>query len=138
MTITLFCPEYLAWVAIDQWQSARKFKLVQQLGYPSFTMKHAFYVAMGGLVIQINTQPPTDEHGNPMGKEKTVQYPIYMDDLLILLRSNIIQLPEITEQELEERSKSDNFARFITAFHVIIFRGPLLWSTGKWPSHFTT
>ena len=121
MTITLFCPEYLAWVAIDQWQSARKFKLVQQLGYPSFTMKHAFYVAMGGLVIQINTQSRTDEHGDPIGKRKTVQYPIYMDDLLILLRSQIIQLPEITEQELEERSKSDNFARFITAFHVITF-----------------
>src|SRR5437763_14094824 len=50
MMITLVCPEYVAWIAIDQWHSARKFKLVQQLGYPSFTMKHAFYVAMGGLV----------------------------------------------------------------------------------------
>src|SRR5437762_9204728 len=84
-------------------------------------MKHAFYVAMGGLVIQTNTQPPTDEHESLVEKEKTVQHPIYMDDLLILLRSKIIQLPEISEQELEERSKSDNFARFITAVHVILF-----------------
>jgi len=121
MIITLFCPEYVAWVAIEQWQSARKYKLVQQLGYSSFTMKHAFYVAMGGLVVQPNGQSPTEAHINPYGREGTLQHTIYMDDLLILLRSKVIQLPVITDEELEERSKNDNFARFITAFHVIIF-----------------
>ncbi|KAF7506202.1 hypothetical protein GJ744_012182 [Endocarpon pusillum] len=44
MTQTVFCPEYVAYVAIDQWQNARKCKQIQKLGHPDFTFRHGFYL----------------------------------------------------------------------------------------------
>ena len=106
MCLTIFCPEYVAYVAINQWLTVRKVEQVKALGYPESTIVHAFYVEMGGVVIRTNHEARDDK--------KSDVYTIYMADLLILLRERIIGVPDISLEDLKERSKTDNFARFIT------------------------
>jgi hypothetical protein len=124
MTLTLFCPEYVTYIAIDQWQNARKYEQIQKLGHPDFTIKHGFYVAMGGLIVRTydDATVGAGEKDDSSTKRGVPQdHGIYMDDLIILVREKILEPPRISLHSLEERSKTDNFARFITIGHVIIF-----------------
>lgn len=122
MTLTIFCPEYVTYIAIDQWQNARKYKEIQKLGHPDFTIKHGFYVAMEGLVVRTyDVAVNAGEKDKPTELRVTREQKIYMDDLIILVRQNILEPPQISLHSLEERSKTDNFARFITITHVIVF-----------------
>lgn len=123
MTLTIFCPEYVTYIAIDQWQNARKYRGIQKLGHPDFTIKQGFYVAMGGLIIRTYDELPVgagDKHDLTERGALRDQI-IYMDDLIILVREKILEPPHISLHSLEERSKTDNFARFITIGHVIVF-----------------
>ena len=123
MTLTVFCPEYVTYIAIDQWRNARKYKEIQNLGHPDFTIKQGFYVTMEGLIVRTydNVSVSGGEKHDSTERGVPQDQKIYMDDLIILVREKILEPPHVSLQSLEERSKTDNFARFITIIHVGIF-----------------
>jgi hypothetical protein len=79
---------------------------------------------MGGLVVRTYDNADVDAGGNNHSSPKRgvpQDVEIYMDDLISLVRGRILEPPRISLESLEERSKTDNFARFITIGHVIVF-----------------
>ena len=139
MTLTIFCPEYVTYIAIDQWQNARKCKEIQKLGHPDFTIKQGFYVAMEGLIVRTYDDVSVGAGENHDSTKRGVprDQKIYMDDLIILVREKILEPPSISLHSLEECSKTDNFARFITIYHVMILSSQLsAASPAAFPSRF--
>jgi hypothetical protein len=136
MMITIICPEYVTYIAIDQWQNARKYKQIQWMGYPDFNIRHGFYVAMGGLIVRTYDDATVyvggkDDSSTKRGVLQDVE--IYMDDLIILVREKILEPPRISIDSLEERSKTDNFARLITMGYITIF---IISTIGRLASNF--
>lgn len=127
MLFTLFCPEYLTWISLQQWQRARRYKDIRRLGHKDWTIQHAFYVDMGGLKIKLEsrqgTRRPemTKRHADIVETGDAVEITIRLEDLIVLLNTKLFILPRISTHELEERSKSDLFAQFITSCQVIYF-----------------
>jgi len=123
LTLTVICPEYVTYIAIDQFQDARKHRVIRDLGYSDFTIKHGFYVAMEGLVVRTydDASVSAGEEYDSTKRGAPQDQKIYTDDLIILVREKILEPPRISVHSLQERSKTDNFARFITIIHVIIF-----------------
>ncbi|KAJ9602518.1 hypothetical protein H2200_013061 [Cladophialophora chaetospira] len=123
MFITLLCPEYVTWVAFEQWNRARKYKEVCRLGHKDWTMQQGFYVDMGGVELSLdeaNARLPlaiSDEQH----LEKGVRMTIRLEELITLMKADIVPLPTVTLQDLEERSKQDRFARVITSVQVFYF-----------------
>lgn len=125
MVFTLLCPEYLTWIAVDQWRRARKYKELCKLGYADWTMQHGFYVDMGGFKIKLEGESRRlegyEKNDEIWESNNDLWITIRLDDLIVLLKADIIPLPNIQLHDLEERSKSDAFARFITTFQVLYF-----------------
>ena len=125
MLNTLLCPEYVTWIAFLQWQRARKYREVCMLGHKDWTMQHGFYVDMGGFQVTLEGASPGLQFGKGNGDilelDDGVRITIRLDDLILLMRADLLPLPNIHIRDLEERSKNDQFARFITALQVLHF-----------------
>lgn len=124
MLITLLAPEYTALIAFDQWRNARKVDEMHSLGLGWWEQLHGFYTDMGGIVITLNSSPrfQASRTGATIDlKDDGVQFVIRSKDLRILIAEGIIQLPEISKRSIQDRSKTDVFARCITVFQVTWF-----------------
>lgn len=123
MVITILAPEYTALVAFDQWRKARKTEDMQALGLGWWQTVHGFYAEMGGIAVRLNSSPrfQVSRTGTTLEVNEGVQYIIRSRDLRILVEQKIIQLPEIPKPNIDERSKSDAFARCITTIQVLWF-----------------
>lgn len=123
--ITLLCPEYVTWIALEQWQRASRYKEVCQLGHPEWTMQQGFYVDMGGLQVVLPGDKPQlqTQKGNTniVELEDEARYTIRLNDLIVLIKADVLTLPDMTIDELKERSKNDQFARVVTSFQVLYF-----------------
>jgi len=123
--ITLLCPEYVAWVAFEQWQRARRYKELDELGFKDWTMQKGFYVDMGGLQIvlegSISSLRRDKMNGDILELECGVCFTIRLDDLISLLKAGLLPIPDISKHDLDERSKTNLFARVITSFQIICF-----------------
>jgi hypothetical protein len=112
---TIFFPEVIVAIAAEQWESANqsveKFKI---LGHPHWTLRHAFYTDMGGVLLQTPDFPP---------------FPIDCQQLAYLVEHQYLPMPLISQNDIWDRNKSDGFARGITLAQVLwfctqcIFRG---------------
>jgi hypothetical protein len=125
--ITLLCPEYIAWIAFDQWQRARKYSEVQELGHNDWTMQHGFYVDMGCFEIDVedcsDSLPGLEENLDIIKIDGGFRFTIRLEDLISLMRANLISAPDIGTNDLKERDKSDQFARTITFLQILNFAG---------------
>ena len=123
MLITLLAPEYTALIAFDQWRNARKTGHMHDLGFGWWEILHGFYADMGGIVVRLSSTPrfQSSRTGTTHEIEEGVQYIIRSSDLRTLLAKGIIQLPEISKQSIQERSKTDVFAKCVTALQVVWF-----------------
>ena len=125
MLITLLCPEYVAWIAFEQWQRACKYKDVCKMGHKDWTKQHGFYVDMGGFQVTLEGRSPN----LPVGKENVdileldngVRFTIRLNDLILLMEADLLPLPNIRIHDLDERSKNDQFARVVTSLQVLYF-----------------
>jgi hypothetical protein len=114
MLITLLYPEYVTWIAFEQWQRACKYKDVCKLGHKDWTIQHGFYVDMGGYQVTLEGRSPN----LPVGKgnddilelDNGVRFTIRLNDLILLVEADVLPLPDIRIHDLEERSKNDQFA----------------------------
>jgi hypothetical protein len=130
MLITLLCPEYVTWVAFEQWQRACRYKEICKLGYKDWTIQQGFYIDMGGL--QVTVEGVALEGGGPklqVGKKNGdilefndgACFTIRLDDFILLMKAGLLPLPNITLHDLKERSKNDQFARVVTSLQVLYF-----------------
>lgn len=127
MLITLLYPEYVAWITFSQWQRSRRYRDV----CGDWTMQHRFYVDMGGLQVQL--EGPTSsslrlgrfekgiEDVQKLEEDENVRFTIRLHDLILLMKANVLPLPDIRLQDLKERSKNDTFVQVITTLQILYF-----------------
>jgi hypothetical protein len=73
--------------------SLKKFRLA---GFTQWTITHAFYADMGGILLQVPGYP---------------EFPIDAEQLYYLVDNKYINFPEIHEEDIEDRNKPDGLAR---------------------------
>ena len=104
---TIFFPEVVTSMAAEQWESANQsVQYFQTLGYPQWTMRHAFFADMGGFMLQSPDVP---------------SFPVDSEQLAYLVEKNYLQHPAIDEETIGDRNKADGFARLVTSVQITWF-----------------
>ncbi|KAK0611719.1 hypothetical protein B0T14DRAFT_334205 [Immersiella caudata] len=114
---TIFFPEVTVSLAAEQWESANQgVKKFRDLGYDDtfFNHKHAFFVDMGGILLQSPAFPA---------------FPIDSQQLAYLVEHGYLSMPAIADDDIADKSKADNFARALAAVQIIWFT---LQCVGRW------
>jgi len=110
----LFCvgilaPEFLLMLALAQWVSARRsVKEFRELGYPKWSMKHAFFADMGGFVLHDPSWVP---------------FPLNAKQVHYLVAEGYLPFSTvgIDDRMIEDKNKGDAIARLIAVFQILWF-----------------
>ncbi|KAK7416431.1 Squalene epoxidase [Neonectria punicea] len=95
--LAIWAPEVLTLFSIMQWNAANiSVREMRGLGYTKWTKVHAFYANAGGFVLATPGFPP---------------FPINATSVYYLVRTNRIAMPDITRNQIWDRSKADRFAK---------------------------
>jgi hypothetical protein len=125
MFITLLCPEYVAWVAFGQWQQAWKYKEVCALGGKDWTIEHGFYVDMGGFQVVLEEMNPgihfAQGNCDVLEIDGCLRLTVRLDDMILLMKADLLSVPNIHIHDLKERNKNNKFATAITYLQVLYF-----------------
>ncbi|KAI9714773.1 MAG: hypothetical protein M1820_000062 [Bogoriella megaspora] len=104
MGVSIAGPEFTLTAAAGQWKTARtSVKLFSKLGYKSWTMRHGFFTDMGGLELRTTDFVP---------------FLINSRHLYYLVSKGYMEYPEISLEEIRDKSKQDNVAKIVTLFQV--------------------
>ncbi|KAK4237161.1 hypothetical protein C8A03DRAFT_34894 [Achaetomium macrosporum] len=96
----IFFPEVLVATAAEQWLSARQSaRAFARLGYPQWTIRHAFFADMGGIVVAPPDFPP---------------FPVDSQQLAYLVENGYLELPDISTDDIRSLNKADGLARLVT------------------------
>lgn len=107
MALTIFGPEFTLSFAVGQWASARRSTWAfHLLGYPQWTIRHAFFADMGGLVVQAPDCQP---------------FPINAKQAHFLVAKGYVPFPDIREKVIKDKNKADGLARLATIVQTIWF-----------------
>lgn len=105
-------PEAILQIALGQWLSANDSKkLFHASGYSDWTLRHSFFVDMGGLHLRCPDQPP---------------FPINSRQLHYLITRGYAAYPSIKENQIRDRNKVDGTLRLITLIQILFFTTNLL------------
>ncbi|MCJ1251867.1 hypothetical protein MMC30_009105 [Trapelia coarctata] len=125
MVFAVFFPEMLTAIAAEQWRSALQSledfhrlreqwksgsnvpseKLSRLQSFP-WTMRHAFFADMGGILLDCPDSTP---------------FPINSQQLLYLVENDHLDYPDLEERAIWDKNKADGFARVLTLVQVIWF-----------------
>lgn len=98
----LLSPELVMLFACGQWASAqRSVADMHSLGYQNWTMVHAFYADMGGFLLH---------------SPDYISFPITAKQVHYLVKQRYLPVPNITKEEIWDKSKADMFAKIIAGF----------------------
>ena len=104
MSIGIIGPEFVLTYASGQWGTAREsVQAFHELGYPQWTMRHAFFANMGGFLLVLTDSKP---------------FRVTAKHLRYLVFNHYISYPEICTEELWDKSKQDTLAGLITCLQV--------------------
>lgn len=93
-------PELVLSIAIGQYASARRsVRRFDGLGYPQWTLRHAFFADMGGIILQ-----PKD----------STSFPTNGRQLAYLVQKKYVDFPNITDEEIWDKSKADVLSKVLT------------------------
>ena len=93
-------PELVLSVAIGQYASARRsVKRFRKLGYPHWTLRHAFFVDMGGILLKPKDSTP---------------FAVSARQLVYLVQNKYLEFPTITVEEIWDKSKADALSKLLT------------------------
>jgi hypothetical protein len=96
----IFFPEVLVATAAEQWLSARQStRTFARLGYPEWTIRHAFFADMGGIVVA----PPD-----------FAPFPVDSQQLAYLVERKYLELPDLSADDIRSMNKADGLARVVT------------------------
>ena len=104
---TIFFPEVVTGMAAEQWESANQsVQEFKKLGYPEWSMRHAFFADMGGFMLQCPDFP---------------SFPVDSQQLAYLVKRKHLQYPAIDQDTIWDRNKADGFARLVTSVQIAWF-----------------
>ena len=107
MVFTIFFPEVVVAFAAEQWESAcQSVDDFAKLGYPQWTMRHAFFADMGGFLLQSPDFPA---------------FPVDGQQLIHLIDRKYLLYPEVDQEAIRDKNKADGFARTITLIQIAWF-----------------
>ena len=107
MIFTILFPEVVIAFAAEQWESACQCVAdFEKLGYPRWTMRHAFFADMGGFHLQSPDFPA---------------FPIDGQQLIYLMDRKYVPYPDVDEDTIKDKNKADGFARAITLIQIAWF-----------------
>ena len=99
MMLTLLGPEFVFAIAAGQRAEAKRARnALRKMGYSEWTLRHSFYLNMGGFVVQ------------PLDSEP---FPLYRKHLVYLLREGFVVLPDITSEEISDKSKANGTVKLL-------------------------
>lgn len=104
VAFTIFFPEILASFAQVQYLSARhSVAAFHKLGYPEWSMTHAFFADMGGFVLDAPDYP---------------RFPINAHQVHYLVKNGFLDFPTIKRETLQDKNKADAFVRILTSVQI--------------------
>lgn len=93
-------PEIVLSVAIGQYASARRsVKRFHEAGYTQWTLRHAFFADMGGILLQPRDSTP---------------FVVNSRQLAYLLENEYLAYPDLAADEIWDKSKADTLSRVLT------------------------
>ena len=99
-------------LALGQANAASKAKKAfREAGYQEWSLRHCFFVNMGGLHLQFLDR-------EAVGK---CSFPVDCSQLLYLANHKYIQMPKISEGDIDDRNKADDLARLIAVIQSLWF-----------------
>jgi len=110
MAIICVAPEVGVALAVQQWLVAREWLKRHDMKAPEYTIAHAFYANMGGIVLRTVWEPPESVENKTSDTNPKDRVAV-LGDLLL----PGIQTP-ITEEYIKDRSKSDDFTKVFAVF----------------------
>ena len=100
-------PEIIFQVALGQWLSAkRSVRLFHEAGYHDWTLRHSFFLDMGGLHLRSAGYP---------------SFPINSKQLHYLVTKFYVDYPRIEESQIRDKNKVDGVLRSITFLQTLLF-----------------
>lgn len=100
-------PEFVFQISLGQWLSAcssvRQFKAS---GYSQWTMSHAFFADMGGLVLHTKDWTP---------------FPIDAKQLHYLVMEGYVAFPSFDKKKISDKNKVDGLLRLLTLLQILWF-----------------
>lgn len=107
MAIAIIGPEFVLTYASGQWGTAKEsVELFHAAGHKSWTMRHGFFADMGGFLLV------------PANGGSGTRFRITAKHLQYLVERKYIDYPEITKDELWDKSKQDTITKIITCFQI--------------------
>ncbi|GLB07712.1 hypothetical protein AtubIFM57258_003073 [Aspergillus tubingensis] len=100
MLVAISGPEFVLTYASAQWGRARdSVRSFKASGFPQWTMRHGFFADMGGFHLVPPDGPP---------------FPVTSKHIHWLVIHNYLPFPEITSEEITDRSKQDTVAKIVS------------------------
>ena len=97
MLLTIMGPEFVVCLAAGQRANAvRTLESLRGMGFSNWTLRHSFYANMGGFILQPRDSSP---------------FPIHGLHLVYLLKEGYLALPDITSEEISDKSKANLLAK---------------------------
>lgn len=97
MILTILGPEFVVAFAVGQRAEAKRvLNTMRGMGYSKWTLRHSFYANMGGFVLQARDSAP---------------FPIHGLHIVYLVKEGYLDLPEITSEEISDKSKANLLAK---------------------------
>lgn len=131
---TVLAPEYYATIAIGQFLEARetltKLRKLPDDRHPPYgwTLTHAFFVQMGGFAMKMKQHPEISSSSSSSSSDEEERHGslafLSADQLRTSLLSSThhVVVPSLpTETEIQDRSKSDLFARALVVLQIAFF-----------------
>ncbi|KAF8242570.1 hypothetical protein K440DRAFT_565110 [Wilcoxina mikolae CBS 423.85] len=113
MGVSIAGPEFVLTAASGQWNAAREsVELFRAAGYTDdqWTIRHGFFADMGGFLLVPAPNSPNTIENRP--------FPITSKHLLWLVKKGYTDFPEVTVEDLDDKSKQDTIAKVITSIQV--------------------
>ena len=105
-------PDFAFGLALGQATAAwRAKKLFKEAGYPEWKMRHCFFANMGGVHLQFLDREAAQQHS----------FPVTCAQLLYLVRHEYLTMPKISEEDINDRNKTDGLARLIAIVQSLWF-----------------
>ena len=103
--VAILSPDFVFATALGQFNLAyRSKKAFAKAGYRDWSLRHYFFVNMGGLHLRFADH---ELAGKPT-------FPVNCQQLLYLIQNKHIDLPKIDVEDIEDRNKADILARGVT------------------------
>ncbi|KAL9618505.1 MAG: hypothetical protein Q9160_006761 [Pyrenula sp. 1 TL-2023] len=104
MLVSIAGPEFTLTAAAGQWKTAKvSVELFSKAGYKSWTVRHGFFADMGGFELR---------------SADFVPFRITSRHLYYLVSKGYIQYPNISLDDIRDKSKQDNIAKVIATLQV--------------------